>query len=207
MFLKQPTKDQVIALGGIFQACQLVEDLAHKGTAPTDSVTVCMEALLEQNPTNTISLYGGIDNLHIGFDAMRELLTIQGQTSNSDTLRYVMAVIFLRKALYRNPDTLKKVGEGIANAAQQSKHFSPVHENVLANLATIYQDTISKFRQRIQVNGLAANLQQERIAQRIRCLLFSGIRSAVLWHQLGGRRYHLILHRPQILNHLQQLQP
>ena len=100
---------------------------------------------------------------------------------------------------------LNQIGERLEQASRQAEHFSTSHTNVIANLAQVYQDSISTFRHRIQVNGYADYLQQESIAQRIRCLLFAGIRAAMLWHQLGGRRRHLILNRKDILAQLRDV--
>jgi len=36
------------------------------------------------------------------------------------------------------------------------------------------------------------------VANRIRALLLAGIRSAVLWYQLGGRRWRLVVYRRRI---------
>jgi len=41
-------------------------------------------------------------------------------------------------------------------------------------------------------------LQNEYVSNRIRSLLLAGIRSAVLWHQLGGRRWRLIVYRKRV---------
>ena len=65
-------------------------------------------------------------------------------------------------------------------------------------LATLYQDTISTLPFRIQVQGKVEHLQDERIANRIRALLLAGIRFAVLWHQIGGRPWHLFVLRGRI---------
>ena len=48
-------------------------------------------------------------------------------------------------------------------------------------------------------------LRQEGIADSIRALLLGGIRFAWLWHQLGGRRWHLVLKRGEILRALKAL--
>ena len=85
---------------------------------------------------------------------------------------------------------LKNIAEGIDNAARQAEHFSVIHDNVFANIASLYQQTISTLRQRIQVKGNPIYLQQPGVAERIRCLLFAAVRSAFLWRQLGGKRYH-----------------
>ena len=203
---KATTNEQTIALGGVFQACQLVDNLARNGSIPTDVFDVCLQALLNQNPESTEQVYGSLENLRIGFESMQELLTLQGKSQTSNVLRYVVAVVYLAKKLQRSPKVLDQVGNGIARASQQADIFGANHDNVIANLAQLYQDTLGTFRYRIQVNGYPDYLQQSHIAAKIRCLLFSAIRSTVLWNQLGGRRYHLIFCRKSILNHLHQLQ-
>ena len=137
---------------------------------------------------------------------MQELLTLQGKANNSNVLRYAVGVVYLAKKLRHSSRTLDQVARGIEKADQQADIFGSNHENVIANLAQLYKDTVGTFRYRIQVNGYPDYLRQENIASRIRCLLFSAIRSAVLWNQLGGRRYHLIFCRKPILQHLHELQ-
>ncbi|HKM37225.1 MAG TPA: DUF489 family protein, partial [Thiopseudomonas sp.] len=39
-------------------------------------------------------------------------------------------------------------------------------------------------------------------AAKVRALLFAGIRSARLWRQLGGRRWHLLTKRGAMLHEL-----
>ena len=204
MFSK-PTRDQVIALAGIFQACQLVETLAKNGSIPSDRFNVCIESLFQKNPESTEAVFGSMQHLQLGIESMQELITLQSRGKQSDTLRYVVGVVHLSKKLRQNKTMLNLIGERLEQASRQAEHFSTSHSNVVANLAQVYQDSISTFRHRIQVNGYANYLQQESIAQRIRCLLFAGIRAATLWHQLGGRRRHLILNRKDILAQLREL--
>jgi high frequency lysogenization protein len=206
MLLKKPTKDQIIALSGVFQACQLVETLAKSGSIPADRFQVCIESLFQQNPDSTEQVFGSVDNLQLGMETLQELLTLQTTAKQSDTLRYAVGVIHLSRKLLNNKTMINMIGERLEQANRQATHFSSVsHTNVIANLAQIYQDSISTFRYRIQVNGYAGYLQQDSIAQRIRCLLFAGIRAAILWHQLGGKRYHLIFSRKQLLSQLHTL--
>jgi high frequency lysogenization protein len=204
MFSK-PTRDQVIALAGIFQACQLVETLAKNGSIPSDRLNACIESLFQKNPENTEAVFGSMQHLQLGVESMQELITLQSRGKQSDTLRYVVGVVHLSKKLRQNKTMLNLIGERLDQASLQAEHFSIGHANVIANLAQVYQDSISTFRHRIQVNGYANYLQQENIAQRIRCLLFAGIRAATLWHQLGGRRRHLLLNRKDILAQLREL--
>lgn len=204
MFSK-PTRDQVIALAGMFQSCQLVETLSKNGSVPADQFNVCIESLFQKSPENTEAVYGSISHLQLGVETMQELITLSSQAKKSDTLRYLVGIVYLSKKLRQNKKMLTLISDRLEQAERQAEHFSVSHANVIANLAQIYQDSLSTFRYRIQVNGYASYLQQENIAQRIRCLLFSGIRSAILWHQLGGRRRHLVLNRKDILNQVRKL--
>lgn len=204
MFSK-PSRDQVIALAGMFQSCQLVETLSKHGTVPADQFNVCIESLFQKNPENTEAVYGSTSQLQLGVETMQELITLSSRAKKSDTLRYMVGIVYLSKKLRQNKKMLNLISDRLDQASRQAEHFSATHANVIANLAQIYQDSLSTFHYRIQVNGYASHLQQENIAQRIRCLLFSGIRSAILWHQLGGRRRHLVLNRKDILKLVREL--
>ena len=71
--------------------------------------------------------------------------------------------------------------------------------------ARAYQASISTLGKRIQVTGNPALLQQEETADNIRALLLGGVRFAWLWQQLGGRRWHLVLKRKQLLRGMEAL--
>jgi high frequency lysogenization protein len=120
-------------------------------------------------------------------------------------LGYARDVFYLQKKLQGNKAMMDKVGAGISKASQQAQHFSPTHANVLANIADLYQQTISTFNRRIQVKGSPDSLQQQAIANKIRALLFAAIRCAVLWQQVGGRKTHLVFGGAKIMDIAQQL--
>ncbi len=76
---------------------------------------------------------------------------------------------------------------------------------MISNLASIYLDVISPIGPRIQVTGTPAVLQQTANQHKVRALLLSGIRCAVLWRQVGGRRRHLIFGRKKMIEQAQIL--
>jgi high frequency lysogenization protein len=201
MFNK-PTPDQAMALAAVFQACHLVDMLANSGQAPIEDIELSMAALLNQNPSSLQDMYGPRDNLQTGINAMTTLLGDRQNTTifTLQTLSYVLTVLSIERQLNSRPEMLESIASGIDSANRQAQHFSIVHDNVFANLASLYQQSISTLRQRIQVKGNAIYLQQSNVAERIRCLLFSAVRSAVLWRQLGGRKYHLVFYRAAIVN-------
>jgi len=86
-----------------------------------------------------------------------------------------------------------------ALAAQQDTALPNDREmEKISYLAALYQDTISQLPFRIHVTGKVEYLRDTLVANKIRALLLAGIRSAVLWHQLGGRRWHLFFYRKRI---------
>ena len=203
MFSK-PTAEQALALAAVFQACHLVDTLANSGEASIDDIKLSMTALLNQNPSSLEDIYGPAANLQTGVEAISILL---GERKSSTifsvhTLGYALSVLSIERQLNSRPEMLEAISSGIDSANRQAEHFSPVHDNVFANLAALYQQTISKLRQRIQVKGNAIYLQQPNVAERIRCLLFSAVRSAVLWRQLGGRKHHLVFYRKRLIEAL-----
>ena len=81
----------------------------------------------------------------------------------------------------------------------KSEYFASHVQEVCHSLSGIYQDTISTFKYRIKVTGSMQQLQNPANADLIRALLLAGIRSAVLWRQLGGRRWRLLAQRRRLL--------
>ncbi len=202
MLMKPVTENQLLALAGMFQACQLVDEMARNGRIESGQLEIFLSALLNQSPSTVFSVYGdspesALDNLKPGLECMQRVLASDAK-GNPNVLRYLVSVAFLATKLEKNPALLNAIGDGLARASQQAETFSISHENVIGNLAQLYKDTIGSFKQRIQVNGFAEHLQQQAIADRIRCLLFAAIRSAILWRQVGGRRYQLFFKRKQL---------
>jgi high frequency lysogenization protein len=197
--------NRTIALAGILQAAALVEKVATTGYLPKEELRTCVEGLLQQNPESTIATYGDLSRLETGLKTLIEALGGARNESSQQCLRYMLGIMHLQQKLAGRKDMLAVIGTRLAQANQQAQHFDPIHDNVISNLADLYSDTISSFRFRIHVRGEATYLQQQRIANQVRTLLFSGIRSAMLWHQIGGRRWHILFYRKDLVRHAENL--
>lgn len=201
--LSKPTYQQTLALAAIFQAAGQVYQLAYTGDSNSAKTKFAMATLLNQNPSSLEELYGAKENLDEGFSFMKRFMQNTSQNTEAkykEIISYVMSAIHLASKLAKKPEMLASIDHGLSNANQQAQHFSITHENVYSNVASLYQDTISQMRLRIQVMGAGVYLQQPAIASRIRCMLFCAIRNAFLWRQLGGKRRHLLIQRKAILN-------
>ena len=107
----------------------------------------------------------------------------------------MLALLHLENKVSKSPDLLAAIGEGIQKTTRQAEHFSPTHTNTLAAVAELYKETLSQLSFRIRVTGNPTHLQSNTVANEVRALLFAGIRAAILWRQVGGRRWHLLFMR------------
>jgi high frequency lysogenization protein len=204
----KPTKQQTIALAAIFQASNQVYKLAYTGDSDVEKMHFCMSTLLNQNPDSLEQLFGPMENLQDGINTMQGFMENANKITDpkhKEVIAYVMSSIHLASKLSSNKNLLAKIENGIDNARQQAEHFSITHDNVYTNVGSLYQDTVSTMRLRIQVMGSAVYLQQAGVAARIRCMLFAAIRNAFLWRQLGGKRRHLLIQRKAFLKQIDQL--
>lgn len=198
--------DQTLALAGVFQAANLVQQIAHNGQCSEASLETCIRSLFATNPASTLDVYGGeLTDIREGLVTLSSVLSQQSKQPDVEVLRYVLNLIHLESKLNKRPDMLDVIGSRIDQARHTASHFGYIHSNLISNLASIYADTISTFRLRIQVSGDPTVLQREENAARVRALLLSGIRSAVLWRQTGGRRWQLIFSRKKVIQHAREL--
>ena len=196
---------RTLALAGVFRAAALVNVLANKGTISEDELDTSVKSIFETDPDDVIQIFGSTANLSTGFQTMQYQLGKESNERNIDIARYVVSMLFLERRLMKNPDLLETLSTGVELATRQSEHFSTTHENVIANLADLYSRTISKLGPRIMVNGEQHFLTTTAISNKIRTVLLAGIRSAVLWQQLGGRRWHVLFQRNRYIQESKNL--
>lgn len=198
-----PMQEQLVALGAVFEAAVLADKIARTGQVSEASMGCMLGSLLVRDPKSTLDVYGGDDlNLRDGYRALISSLERNPSALQREPLRYALAMIGLERQLDKRSDMLQVMGSRLDQIQQQVEHFGLVHDNVIAACGGLYQDTISTFRQRIQVHGDMRFLQQPNNAAKIRALLLAGIRSARLWRQLGGHRWQLVFSRGKLLKAL-----
>lgn len=191
--------DIAISLAGVFQAAALVEQLAKTGFVPSEAQNASISSLLKLDAKSTKDVFdNNLKGLELGLKVMADLLQHHQNREYPDTLRYVLGILHLQKKLQGRKDLQEIIGKRLGQTQHQVEHFGVDHENVLGNLADIYGDTISTFKFRIQVMGDYSYLQQARVANQVRALLFAGIRSATLWRQVGGNRLQVIIARKRL---------
>jgi high frequency lysogenization protein len=197
--------EKTMALAGVFQAAALVNHIATKGVIDDSDLATCVNSTLQIDPINTEAVFGKIKNIHLGLATLIEQIADKSSGRDVQMARYVIALLHLQRKLMKQPAMLQLIQERIRRAQQQADIFTPTHDNVIANLAGIYSDTISQIRPKIIVSGEETYLGNPKNANRIRTVLLAGIRAAVLWEQLGGSRWQILWKRRAIVQAAKEL--
>ena len=197
-------RNPVLALAGIFQSARLVQQLAREGRTDNDALRASIQSILALDAQDVETVYGGARGVHLGLELLSTRLSGKTQPSDMEMARYVVALVQLEGNLRRRPAMLDAIRQGIDTARAQMKFFQndapleDVHPLLMDKLAELYSQTISTLTPRIMVSGEHGHLNNPAIAAKVRAALLAGIRSAVLWRQLGGRRWQLLFTRGKI---------
>ena len=201
-------QDRTIALIGIYQCSQLVYQLATTGKVDDVAFKTCVNSLFKDEPKNTLDVYGDdVNNIQVGVNTLLAQMSSDAaiQNRNIEITRYVLNLMILAKKLKELEQPLHNIFSILETTKLQTEQFGELHENVIASIARAYSENVSNVSPRIMVNGQDGHLKNPRIANKIRCLLLAGIRSALLWYQVEGSRWGLLWSRKKYLQTAQAL--
>ena len=199
-------EQQTIALAGVAQAARLVDQISKTGTYPLEFLEPSIHSLFEFDADNVEQVFGGLAGVKLGLHNLSSLLASQTrEQDNRDVVRYVFSILYLERKFAANQDMMSVVHSRLAHTSFRAEHFANHVNDLCHSVSGVYQDTLSRLKFRIKVNGSAQHLQNQQNADIIRALLLAGIRSAFLWRQLGGRRWKLVLQRKRLLQVSQNL--
>ncbi len=194
------TENQVIALAGLYQCIEQVQQLAWQGKIiDYPAYEICLKSLLKTDVDSYADVYEGSYNLIPGLRSLKATYNKQDDKQSMDRMRYAVTLLYLEKKLSKLPVMMEKIDQGLIEVQNQLQHFELTHSNVINKFADIYLETISKIAPRIIVHGDESFLVNQDTASRIRALLLAGIRAAWLWRQAGGSRWQLFLGKKKIL--------
>ena len=192
--------DRVLALAGVFQAATLAQQLAHRGYADEVPFEASVRSLFITDAINTASVYGGESGVELGLHTMQQRLSTTGRNSDFEIARYVLSLTQLGFKLGEQNHMAKTRAKEIDKLKPSVEtNGEGLSQHVYSELARIYKDTISYMKPKIIVQGGQGHLSSPVVVDKVRTVLFAGVRSAFLWNQLGGRRWHLVFKRRQTL--------
>ena len=198
-------QSQSIAFAAICQAAYLVDKIAEKGICP-DAVAfnASLRSITRVNGDSPLEIFGGYESLKVGFSSMQDQLAANNSARNMNVTKYIIGIISLERKLSKNRSTLNMMGERINQVNRQLVDFDIDDAAVLANFDSIYKDLISTLGPKIQITGNSTYLRQTSTQQKIRSGLLAGVRAAVLWRQIGGRRRQLVFSRKAMIEQATQ---
>ena len=163
--------------------------------------------MVDLNPASTLAIYGNNEaNLRFGLESLLAVLNSSSrQGAGAELTRYTLSLMVLERKLSANKTALNDLSQRIGQLDRQLAHYDLDSETLLSAMAAIYVDVISPLGPRIQVTGSPAVLQNTQIQSKVRATLLAGIRSAVLWHQVGGGRLQLMFSRNRLASEAKQM--
>jgi high frequency lysogenization protein len=187
-------KDRVLALAGLLQAVQLVQQMAQTGDSETQPLAASIESLFRFDAETPEAVFGGAARLEPG---LRRLISqLEGGGGRDPALtRMAMTVLHLERRFVAHPTAADAVHAGLQEIDRQREHWGPTHPTVLARLGELYSAQLSTIGPRVLVQGNPVYLGRPDLVGEVRATLLAAVRAAVLWRQLGGSYFDFLFGR------------
>jgi high frequency lysogenization protein len=191
--------EQQLGLAGVCQAASLVQSIARKGTMDAQAFEASISSILVTDAEIPLQVFGQLENLKVGFTTLFSQLNNQSAGKDTEITRYIASILGLERKLAKKPKALAELADRISHVQRQLAHVEFDNPQIIAALASIYSDVISPLAARIQIAGNPTHLGHSTNQHRVRALLLAGVRAAVMWRQMGGKRRQILLSRKSIL--------
>ncbi len=193
-------KEQTITLAAICQVAYWVQKLSRTGQVDQAELKILLQSIMNTSPSSTLDVYGDdLSNLKIGLETLIQHLGNQSKEKDPELTRYVVSLLALERRLSKQNKKMALLGERIEQCERQLSHYEINSETLIASIASIYSDIISPLGTPIQIAGEPEILKQQHNQHKIRALLLAGIRSSVLWRQVGGKRRNILFARSKLV--------
>jgi len=193
-------RQQTLALAGTLQCAILVQQLAKQNRFDKTALHQSTLSLIRLEETSVEEVYGGVYGVDLGLRSMVRYFTQKPDVEIREVYQYAAAthqlglkLLGLKKTAGIIHDELEAIGSRFDVDFKSDDDSRDLE--IQSALADLYSRTISFLTPRIIVQGASNRLQDPDTVSRVRSALFAGIRSAFLWHQCGGRRWHLLFNR------------
>ncbi|MFC4699682.1 high frequency lysogenization protein HflD [Glaciecola siphonariae] len=197
-------QEKLLALAGVCQTAGLVQAIARKGEANASAMEASISSILVTSPESTQQVYGALNNLQLGFKTLLEQLDNASKSKDAELTRYIASILSLERKLNANSAALNELAQRVSHVQRQAAHLGFESNQIISSLASIYSDVVSPLAPKIQIAGNPEHLSVENNQKKVRALLLAGIRSAVLWRQLGGKRRQILFSRGKLVHGAKQ---
>lgn len=192
-------EEQVIALAGVAQAAHMVDQVAKTGTFPAAFFEASLRSLFTFDAPTVEAVYGNIQGVKLGLRSIVDMLSDATNEDNIAMGAYLRGLLKLEEQFRKRDDLQNIIATRLGHVDFKAQHFTNDAIELAASISSIYQDTISHLPYRIKVKGSVQHLEQTKNADLVRTILLAGLRSAHLWHQLGGRQRHFLFRNGRLV--------
>ncbi len=184
-----------IALAGMAQVTGLIQALTRTGKLDEIAWHASVNSLFQTDPSDTYAVYGGRSGIAYG---LKNLVTLFSPPIATHELQCILNIMRIQRKIWRSSTLKNQLAKRIRHAQKQAHWFGDLHHNVIMSLADIYESTLNTLHFRTTIIGSHQALATGVQIEKVQTLLLAGVRSAVLWQQLGGSRLMLALLRKQL---------
>lgn len=196
-------RDRTLALAGLLQAIQLVQQMANNGQADGRALEACIGSLFRFEADDAAEVFGGAAALRMGLQ--RVIAQLEGDGRDAAQTRIAMSVLHLERRFMGSPDAAGAVHRELEALQDQARAHGPTHPELLARLGELYAARIAPLGARVLVQGNPVYLSQPGVVGEVRATLLAALRAAVMWRQLGGSWWDLLLSRRGMVDAAQAL--
>ena len=189
-----------LALAGVCQAAALVKQIARTGDIDHAAFACSINSIAVTDSAQTLDVFGSLPQLTLGLSTLINQLDNNDQNKDVEITRYVANLLALERKISGKNKVMQQLGERISQIQRQQLHMDLLDTQMLSNLAAIYSEVVSPVARKIQIAGSPALLKRADNQHKVRASLLAGVRAAVLWRQLGGKRRQILFSRQSILN-------
>ena len=204
MSINQQTIDQTVALAGLTQAVRIVQHIAWKGETNQTDFKAVIASLLRVDAESAVAVYGGSFEVSSGLRLLKQQLDTSNNNKDPEFVGIIINLLSLHKQLGKNTLLMDKLSSHMAKlsaryANENIYQDEALFKQLLQDCSEAYKETLSKLPNRIQVKGEPKYLKPNENQIQVRAALLCAIRSAFLWRQSGGSRWHFLFKKKAIL--------
>jgi high frequency lysogenization protein len=199
------TTDRALALAGVFGAAALVDEVAKRADPEPERTALALAPLFRFDAPDVAAVYGGAANLGAGLAALDRVLGEPTDEDDGLVLRYALGLLHFERVYSRDRELQDALRRALRRAQLAADAEGLAGESSVATLADAWTRTLGEVRPRIMVSGDPQRLQRKHTVDLVRALLLAGLRSAVLWRQVGGSRWTLLFGRAALRREARRL--
>ena len=200
------SKDQTIALAGLYQSLALVQNIAWEGNTNHSCMVPTIESILKLDANEYIDVYGSIENLQLGIQTLKTALQNKSEKHAVERTRYAINLMYLASKFAVNPKAVSSLGSQIERISNQYDSIDDSFDDITEDLGRLYREHISPLGPKVIIEGDPEYLKMGQNASKIRALLLAGILAVVLWKQADGKRWTLLLGRKSLMDNILALE-